>query len=230
MKMFKISILALLSSILLFTTGCFRTTNLSIVSFKDPAFSNNIYKNVCINVNVADLHQRTIMERTFTAKFRESGINTISSIDMLTPTREWSTESTFEALERSNIDGFLVLEIEDVRRETVYVPGKTVVETKKTSSTEKSKDTAKTGGKRERTETTVVTEEPPRTYENTLCTVSIKFYDVKTGKTSWIASIKAEDGRGVNMLSLNNRGYLEDFALDLLSALYKDRIIIIKES
>lgn len=210
--------------IVLLLQGCL-PTGLSIVSYKDPDFAYKVYNKICVNANTYDLHQRTVMEVSAVNLLRENGIESWKSAELMPPTREWNAENTFELLNQKGFDAFLVIEIENVHKETVFVPGKTVVETKKTSAHDRDKDSTKSSRKSERVETTTVTDEPARTYEYLMCTVTAKIFDVKTGKTAWVSSIKDVGGRDINTANLNNANFINNLTEEIFNGLLKDGII-----
>ena len=91
-------------------TGC---TSTRIVSFTDPDAYGKSYGKVVVVADVGDLSDKLTIETKLVETLQEKGINAISSLSLLPPTREFTVMQENEVFAKNRIDGLVVVQIAD---------------------------------------------------------------------------------------------------------------------
>lgn len=99
--------------------GC---ASVKISSFKNPDVDISKYKKIIVYGNTKDIEYRKTLEADITAAFKEKSIDAVSSIDIISPVKEYTQEEIKKIYIDNKIDSILTVAIIDVKTETVYVP------------------------------------------------------------------------------------------------------------
>lgn len=103
-------------------TGCAQQTSSRISSFVDPAYQGTVFTSLAVEAE-SGLQEREIIERTATARLNAAGINTVASLDLLPPTRDYSQPTRKRKMVNSGMQGLLVITPADKRIIEDYIPG-----------------------------------------------------------------------------------------------------------
>ena len=96
------------------------TTNIS--SFKNPDINIAEYKKILIFGNSRDIDFRKTLERDLVLAFAEKQIEAVSSIEIISPVKEYSNDEIKSMLEKHKIDGCLSVAVVAAYEESAYVP------------------------------------------------------------------------------------------------------------
>lgn len=121
----KASFLFLLTSILLL--GCAST---KLTSFVDPDFSNTTYHKILIFFPSSDLNEQKEAEDIYKEYFMEYGIQTLASMEIFPPTRNYTTDEMIDIMKQKKVDAVLFVEFTDAWNDETYIP-ETKTSTKK---------------------------------------------------------------------------------------------------
>lgn len=120
-------------------------THTKVVTFTDPDARGKSYNRIGVVANVEDLSERVAIEEQMVETLLNNGINAVSSISLLPPTRDFTVEQEIEIFTNNNIDALAVIQVDDsgyfVTEEPMRVNTKTVKKDGK-----KVKSTTVTGG------------------------------------------------------------------------------------
>lgn len=111
-------LLILLISFLLFVSCA--TTKIS--SFKNPDIDFSNYQRMLILGNSRDIDFRKTIETDLVTAFTEQSIGAVSSIELISPVKEYTDEEIQKILSENNIDGYLSVAVVTALEESVYVP------------------------------------------------------------------------------------------------------------
>jgi len=100
--------------------GCAAT---QIETFKDPLFEGKTYNTIMVFGEFSDLKNRKSVENKFCQAFGEKGINCVSSIDLIYPTREYGKEEIVKIVKENKIDAVLMVSLKDAYEKKIYMPG-----------------------------------------------------------------------------------------------------------
>lgn len=111
-------LLILLISFLLFVSCA--TTKIS--SFKNPDIDFSNYQKMLILGNSRDIDFRKTIETDLVTAFTEQSIGAVSSIELISPVKEYTDEEIQKILSENNIDGYLSVAVVTALEESAYVP------------------------------------------------------------------------------------------------------------
>lgn len=111
-------LLILLISFLLFVSCA--TTKIS--SFKNPDIDFSNYQKMLILGNSRDIDFRKTIETDLVTAFIEQSIGAVSSIELISPVKEYTDEEIQKILSENNIDGYLSVAVVTALEESAYVP------------------------------------------------------------------------------------------------------------
>ena len=111
-------LLILLISFLLFVSCA--TTKIS--SFKNPDIDFSNYQKMLILGNSRDIDFRKTIETDLVTAFTEQSIGAVSSIELISPVKEYTDEEIQKILSENNIDGYLSVAVVTALEESDYVP------------------------------------------------------------------------------------------------------------
>lgn len=99
-----------LLAFMLFLINC---THTRIVSFTDPDAGGKLYNRIAVVANVDDLSDRLAIETKMVETLLNNGVNAISSLSLLPPTREFTLEQENEVFKNNNVEALAVIQIAD---------------------------------------------------------------------------------------------------------------------
>jgi len=102
-----------------FLIGC-ASTNIS--SFRNPDIDFSNYKKIMVYGNSRDIDFRKTLEADLVNAFTEKNITAVSSIDLISPIKEYSSEEIQNIFIENNIDGYLSVAVVSATEESAYVP------------------------------------------------------------------------------------------------------------
>lgn len=111
-------LLILLISFLLFVSCA--TTKIS--SFKNPDIDFSNYQKMLILGNSRDIDFRKTIETDLVTAFTEQSIGAVSSIELISPVKEYTDEEIQKILSENNIDSYLSVAVVTALEESAYVP------------------------------------------------------------------------------------------------------------
>jgi len=116
MKDFKQLLLVL---VIFYLSGCAWTT---LNTIKNPELSQVKFRKLLVVAPFSDIGLRKQTENAFIAQFNLSGVNAISSIELISPVKDYNEQELLKILEQNNIDGVLVVGLQDYWISQVYIP------------------------------------------------------------------------------------------------------------
>ena len=102
-----------------FLIGC-ASTNIS--SFRNPDIDFSNYKKIMVYGNSRDIDFQKTLEADLVNAFTEKNITAVSSIDLISPIKEYSSEEIQNIFIENNIDGYLSVAVVSATEESAYVP------------------------------------------------------------------------------------------------------------
>ena len=105
----KVKLLGLLLFVLI-ATNCKHTR---VVSFIDPDAGAKSYNRIAVVANEDDLSDRLAIEKQMVKTLLENGVNAVSSLSLLPPTRDFTLEQENEIFKNNRIDALAVIQIAD---------------------------------------------------------------------------------------------------------------------
>ena len=102
-----------------FFTSCATTT---ISSIKNPDIDFSGYKRILVFANIRDIDFRKSLESELVTVFSEYAIDAVSSIELISPVKEYSEDEIKKILSDNLIDGYLSIEVIDSSNVSGYVP------------------------------------------------------------------------------------------------------------
>lgn len=160
------------------TVGCAST---NITAVKDPAFADRIYLKPAIYANTEDLQWRRSLEDTFVSELKKHGIESLTTIELAPPTREYRPDELAKILADNGVDALLLVEISQTGVENRYIP-----QTSSTTTTHGTVSTSGNSGAYQGQSHTTTT----GGYEVSLpwAQMQTSLIDTATGQKAWIAS------------------------------------------
>jgi hypothetical protein len=113
----------LLVSLLLFIVTSCATTKIS--SFTNPDIKISDYKKILVFANVQDVELRKNLENNLIEQFKLQNKDVVSSIEIISPLKEYSSEELSKIYSENGIDCFLIVSIINTTNESVYIPQQT---------------------------------------------------------------------------------------------------------
>ncbi len=92
----------------LIVTNC---THTRVVSFTDPDATNKLFNRIAVVANVDDLSDRLAIETKMVETLLNNGVNVVSSLSLLPPTREFTIEQENEIFKKNNVEALAVIQI-----------------------------------------------------------------------------------------------------------------------
>ena len=105
----KIKLIVLFIFILI-ATSC---THTRVVSFIDPDAGNKTYNRIAVVGTVDDLSDRLAIEKQMVKTLLENGVNAISSLSLLPPTRDFTLEQENEIFNNNNVEALVLIQIDN---------------------------------------------------------------------------------------------------------------------
>lgn len=105
--------------------GCAQQTRTSATSFTDPAYRGLVFSSLVVEAETG-LQEQEIIERVATARLRDAGVQTMTSLDMMPPTRDYSQAVRKRNMINSGMQGLLVITPADKQVIQNYIPGSTI--------------------------------------------------------------------------------------------------------
>ncbi|MEE8341874.1 MAG: hypothetical protein V3R52_07240 [Candidatus Neomarinimicrobiota bacterium] len=164
MKMIKLTILL---SIALIATNC---THTRVVSFTDPDAVNKSYSRIAVMADETDLSDRMAVETQMVETLFDNGVNAVSSISLLPPTREFTIEQENKIFKDNNVDALVVIEITDSGFLTTSEPIRVKTKSRKKGGKKVSRTTISGGG----------------TEHKAFGQLRVSLIDIESDKTMWI--------------------------------------------
>jgi len=103
----------------MFLVGCADTT---LSTIRNPELSQIKFGKILVVAPFSDIGLRKQTENNFIAKFNLSGMNAISSIQIIPPVKDYNEQELLNILEQNKIDGILVVGLKDYWTSQSYVP------------------------------------------------------------------------------------------------------------
>ena len=103
----------------MFLVGCADTT---LSTIRNPELSQIKFGKILVVAPFSDIGLRKQTENNFIAKFNLSGMNAISSIQIIPPVKDYNEQELLNILEQNKIDGILVAGLQDYWTSQTYVP------------------------------------------------------------------------------------------------------------
>ena len=94
----------------LFATNC---THTRVVSFTDPDSGGKLYNRIAVVANVDDLSDRLAIETKMVETLLDNGVNAVSSLSLLPPTREFTIKQENEIFKNNKVEALAVIQIAD---------------------------------------------------------------------------------------------------------------------
>jgi len=109
----------LLMLIVIYLSGCASTI---LNTIKNPELSEVKFRKLLIVAPFSDIGLRKQTENSFVAEFNSSGVSAISSIELIPPLKDYNEQELLKILEQNNIDGVLVVALQDYWTSQAYIP------------------------------------------------------------------------------------------------------------
>lgn len=154
---------------ILFFVGC---THTRIVSFTDPDAGNKLYDKITVVGDTEDLSDRLTIEEKMVETLRDYGVNAVSSLALLPPTRSFTVEEEDAILMKNKVQALAIVQIADagffVTSEPISIH---------TDSSKDGNGTTISGG---------------GTEQKAYGKLRISLIDVETGQNMWIGDADAQ--------------------------------------
>jgi hypothetical protein len=99
--------------------GC-ASTRLS--TFKDPKYQNRSYSSFVVMSDFADIEDKKYFESKLSTELSKVGINSKRGIDVILPTREYSSEDFGRAIVSTEAEALIFVNLTDSYSTSTYVP------------------------------------------------------------------------------------------------------------
>lgn len=103
----------------LYISGCAQT---ELGYVKNPEFNQTKFKKILIFANISDLNLAKKTELNFIDEFKSLGINSVSSLNIIPPVKEYNKDELLDIFNQNGIDGILIITLKDVKKDSIYVP------------------------------------------------------------------------------------------------------------
>ncbi len=180
MKKYSTILLLVITAVIF--AGC---ANVTVTSFKDPAYQDKKFKNICVFADIDNLTIRKYLENRVVEEFEDEGIAATQAYLFFPPTRQWNDDEIEKILNDKKFDGYLLISLKNKDVATVVNPGSIQTDVVHSSYTDK-----KTG-KEIKEKTTVTSVNPSTTTFNMFSNFRIELIDPTNRNKAWIA-----DGAG----------------------------------
>ncbi len=173
--------LAVLLLVVLSLSGCPSFYRQRLISFRDPAFATASYGRIMVLVDIPQWSEGYRMEERFVELLEDNGVQAVSAMKFMPPTRTWTDAQRDQVIRANSIDGVLRISIAAEGKDIHQVPLETTTTHKKEKEVTRKGDTVLVDRRITQTEGGYTAEIPWRQYD-------IKLVDAATGKTAWITS------------------------------------------
>jgi len=102
--------LVVLFVFILITASC---THTRIVSFTDPDAGGKNYNRIAVVGTVEDLSDRLAIEKQMVKTLIQNGVNAVSSLSLLPPTRDFTLEQENEIFKNNNMEALVLIQIDN---------------------------------------------------------------------------------------------------------------------
>ena len=161
----------------------------NVTAIKNPEAQQVKLKKILVVAFIPDLDFKITTEKNVAIELTSLGIEAIPSVQLLPPVKKYSAEDFLKTIKQNKIDGVLMIEIEDIHNEKIYIP-----ETSYSSgeadfygnSIYFQSSTSEFGG---------------FTISKPVAKFVVKLFDTKTGKLVWMGVVKC---RGNGFASYND--------------------------
>ena len=164
--------LVVLFVLILITASC---THTRVVSFTDPDAGSKNYNRIAVVGTVEDLSDRLAIEKQMVKTLLENGVNAISSLSLLPPTRDFTLEQENEIFNNNNVDALVLIKIDKsgymVSTEHMSIN----TETRKKDGKKVKRTTVSGGG----------------TEHKAFSQFRVSLVDLESNKTMWIGDVDA---------------------------------------
>jgi hypothetical protein len=167
----KIKIIVLL----LFALIVANCTHTRVVSFTDPDAINKSYNRIAVIANEDDLSDRLAIETKMVETLLDNGVNAISSLSLLPPTREFTIEQENKIFKDNSVDALALIEITDSGFFVTSEPIRIRTKTHKKGGKKVSRTTVSGGG----------------TEHKAFGQLRVSLIDIESDKTMWIGDADA---------------------------------------
>jgi hypothetical protein len=167
----KIKIIVLL----LFALIVANCTHTRVVSFTDPDAINKSYNRIAVIANEDDLSDRLAIETKMVETLLDNGVNAISSLSLLPPTREFTIEQENKIFKDNSVDALAIIEITDSGFFVTSEPIRVRTKTHKKGGKKVSRTTVSGGG----------------TEHKAFGQLRVSLIDIESDKTMWIGDADA---------------------------------------
>ena len=167
----KVKLLGLLLFVLI-ATNC---THTRVVSFTDPDAGAKSYNRIAVVGSVDDLSDRLAIEKQMVKTLLENGVNAVSSLSLLPPTRDFTLEQENEIFKNNNVEALAVIQIDDSGYFVSTEPMSIKTETRKKDGKKVKKTTVSGGG----------------TKHKAFSQLRVSLVDLESNKTMWIGDVDA---------------------------------------
>lgn len=93
-----------------------------MTGFKDPEFKGINFKKIMVVAMFSDLANRKTFEDEVVSAFDDEGYKAVSSLTIFSPTRDYTNEEFATKLSDNQIEGVLILSLQDAYSTQSYVP------------------------------------------------------------------------------------------------------------
>lgn len=102
--------------------GCASTKSTSV---RDPAFQGRQFRRLVVVATFTDLEKKATAESEFVTDLQGQGVESMSGMQVMPPTRSYSNEEISALLARVGADGVLLVTLTEATTVSTYVPGST---------------------------------------------------------------------------------------------------------
>jgi hypothetical protein len=169
MRKIKLTVLFIF---ILIATSC---THTRVVSFIDPDAGNKTYNRIAVVGTVDDLSDRLAIEKQMVKTLLENGVNAISSLSLLPPTRDFTLEQENEIFNNNNVEALVLIQIDNSGYMVSTEPISFNTETRKKHG-KKVKTTTVSGG---------------GTEHKAFSQLRVSLVELESNKTMWIGDVDA---------------------------------------
>ncbi len=169
MKKIKLVVLFIF---ILIATNC---THTRVVSFTDPDAAGKLYNRIAVVGSVDDLSDRLAIEKQMVKTLLENGVNAISSLSLLPPTRDFTLEQENKIFNNNNVEALALIQIDNSGYMVSTEPISINTETRNKDG-KKVKTTSVSGG---------------GTEHKAFSQLRVSLIDLVTNKTMWIGDVDA---------------------------------------
>ena len=164
-----------LLGLLLFVLIAINCTHTRVVSFIDPDAGAKSYNRIAVVANEDDLSDRLAIEKQMVKTLLENGVNAVSSLSLLPPTRDFTLEQENEIFNNNNVEALVVIQIDDSGYFVSTEPMRINTETRKKDGKKVKKTTVSGGG----------------TEHKAFSKLRVSLVDLESNKTMWIGDVDA---------------------------------------